>query len=81
MKIEVQGLHFGGLSGHKSIKKRCWNPRSVFDGLFSDFGPILVSFWEAKNDQKRLQIGKNLWFWEGVFGRFEKPSKKTIKMH
>ena len=76
----IRELHLGDLSGHKSIKKRCWNPRSVFDALFTDFGPILMSFWEAKNNPKRSKIEKKLWFWEDVFGRFEKTSKKTIKV-
>ena len=59
MKIGGRGLRFGGPSGHKAIKKRSWNSGSVLDRLFTDFGRIWVSFWEAKTAPKRPQTGKN----------------------
>ena len=59
MKIGLRGFHFGDPSGYKSIKKRSWNPRSVFDALFTDVGPILALWGRAKMDQKGKKHEKN----------------------
>jgi hypothetical protein len=44
------GLHIRDRGDQKNIRKRSSISISILDRLFSDFGLLLLPFWEPKND-------------------------------